>query len=207
MNHCLHDLFKIPGKRERFAKGLPDAFDMVGKRLPSNPAVGLLREHVIVGFFVSEFGKRNVIVPKHGTERGYDVVLCGEELSIKTVTNDTGFKILWTVDTDYVNREIDVFEPKHDIFLVNIFWGQSRESAFYIPMNVQREVYHDLGTDNYLSSATNTNNRGIEVRKKAVTQMKSHPDTISISIDWSTSGTSHPEPWEEWDKYWTEIKC
>ena len=206
MNHCLHDLFKTPGKRERFAKGLPDAFDMVGKRLPSNPAVGLLREHVIIGFFVSEFGKRNVIVPKHGTERGYDVVLCGEELSIKTVTNDTGFKIIWTVDTDYVNQEIDAFGPKHDIFLVNIFWGQSRESAFYIPLNAQKEVYRYLGTDDYLSSATSTNNRGIEIRKKAVTQLKDHPDTISISIDWSTSGTSHPEPWEEWDKYWTEIK-
>ena len=41
MNHCLHDLFNTSEKRERFAKGLPDAFNMVGNRLPSNPAVGL----------------------------------------------------------------------------------------------------------------------------------------------------------------------
>jgi len=160
---------------------------------------------VIIGFFVSEFGERNVVIPEHGNERGYDVVLCGEELSIKTVTNDTGFKILWTVDTDYVTREMGVFEPMHDIFLVNIFWGQSRESAFYIPLIAQKDVWDLLGIDGYLSSATKTNNRGIEIKKKAVTQLKNHRDTISILINWNTSDVKHPEPWEEWNKYWAGI--
>ncbi|MCY4051727.1 MAG: ThaI family type II restriction endonuclease [Gammaproteobacteria bacterium] len=179
---------------------------MVNKRLPSNPAVGILREQVIIGFFVSEFGIKNVNIPKHGTERGYDVILCGEELSIKTVTNDTSFKILWTVDTDYVIQEMNVYEPKHDLFLVNIFWGQSKESAFYIPLSAQNDICNFLGVNGYLSSATKTNNRGIEIRKKAVTHLKNHSDTISITINWNTSNSKHFEPWEEWETYWRNIK-
>jgi len=86
---------------------------------------------VIIGFFVSEFGERNVVIPEHGNERGYDVVLCGEELSIKTVTNDTGFKILWTVDTDYVTREMGVLNLCM-IFFLSIFFGDNQEKAHFI---------------------------------------------------------------------------
>ena len=56
MNPCLCDLFRITEKRERFAKGLPVAFDMVRQRMPkSNPAVGILREHVILVPYQSKF--------------------------------------------------------------------------------------------------------------------------------------------------------
>ena len=58
MNYCMYDLFQNDEKRNRFAKGLPKAFDMVRKRMPKgNPAVGLLREHVIIGFFEAAFGQ------------------------------------------------------------------------------------------------------------------------------------------------------
>ena len=107
MNNCFYDLFLIQEKRERFSDGLPMAFDMVRQRMPKgNPAVGILREHVIIGFFVAEFGEHNVSVPEKGNERSYDVILCGQELSVKTVTNNGGIKILWTVDTEQVQREI-----------------------------------------------------------------------------------------------------
>ena len=206
MNPCLYDLFVIPEKRNRFAKGLPAAFDMVRQRMPSgNPAVGILRDHVITGFFVSEFGKENVRVPERGNERSYGMVLCGEELSVKTVTGDSGFKILWTVDTEQVKREIETgYEPVHDILLINIFWNQKKDSVFYIPLSVQQSVLNRIGRSNYLSSATGTNNRGIEIKKRAVTFLKMHPDTIKISVNWATDNAKYPPPWDEWEKYWSE---
>ena len=65
MNHCLADLFHNLEKRERFKTGLPFAFDMVRKKLPAgNPAVGILREHVVIGFFIAEYGGDHVHVPQ-----------------------------------------------------------------------------------------------------------------------------------------------
>ena len=67
MNSCLDDLFLIPEKRNRFAKGLPTAFEMVRQRMPKgNPATGILREHISIGFFVAEFGGDDVDVPEKG---------------------------------------------------------------------------------------------------------------------------------------------
>ena len=204
MNPCLFDLFQTPAKRDRFAKGLPIAFDMVRQRMPrSNPAVGILREHVILGFFVAEFGKDRVIVPEQGNKRGYDVVLCDCELSIKTRTRDGAFKILWTVDTQMVEHEIsNIYKPEHDLLLINIFWDMTRESVFYIPLSVQQSIYGELGYSRYLSSSTGTNNRGIEIRGSAVSKLKAHPETISFPVTWETGHMQYPLPWDEWEKYW-----
>ena len=182
MNPCLCDLFRITEKRERFAKGLPVAFDMVRQRMPkSNPAVGILREHVILGFLQAEFGSDEVIVPEDGTERGHDVELCGEKLSIKTRTNAGGFKVIWTADSEYAQQEINEgYNPECDILLVNIHWNMNINSVFFIPMDVQDEVIGRLGRRNYLSSATGTNNRGIEIRTSAVTNLRNHE-----RMDWA----------------------
>ena len=204
LNSCLKKLFCMPDKRKRFANGLPVAFDMVRKRMPpGNPAVGILREHVIVGFFLAEFGPKNVEIPERGNERGYDVVLCSGEISIKTVTGNQGVKILWTADTAQVQSEISGgYQPEHDILLINIFWGKQKDSAFYIPLSAQKNILKYLGRDQYLSAAPGTNNRGIEIKRKAITALKKHQDTISISVDWNIEDTNYPAPWDEWDEYW-----
>lgn len=208
MNSCLYDLFQITEKRNRFAGGLPAAFDMVRQRMPKgNPAVGILREHVITGFFVAEFGENNVDTPERGNERSYDVVLCGHELSVKTLTGEGGVKILWTVDTEQVEHEINAgYKPEHDILLVNIFWGMKKESVFYIPLSAQQSVLSHIGRDNYLSSATGTNNRGIEIKGKAITALKAHSDTISFPVNWETTNIKYPKPWDEWKDYWRRVE-
>ncbi len=207
MNSHLHELFLNPVNRERFAKGLPAAFEIVKQRmLPSNPAVGVLREHVITGFLVSEFGKENVQIPKKGNERSYYILLCGEKLSIKTITGDVGLKILWTSDTEKVKREIETdYKPTQDILLINIFWNEIKDSVFYILLSVQQSVLSRIGRGEYLSSASGTNNRGIEIKRKAVNELKSHSDTLRISVEWGTQNIMFPEPWDEWVKYWNEI--
>ena len=183
------------------------AFDMVRQRMPKgNPAVGILREHVIIGFFVAEFGEHNVIVPERGNERSYDVILCGQELSVKTVTDNGGVKILWTVDTAQVKREINEgYRPEHDMLLVNIFWEQMADSVFYIPASVQQSVFDSIGSSQYLSSATGTNNRGIEIKRKTISALKAHPDTLRFPVYWTVRDVKYPAPWDEWKDYWESM--
>ncbi len=203
MNPCLVSLFNDSSKRHRLTKGLPVAFDMVRNRFPrSNPAVGVLREHVILGFLESEFGKENVVVPASGIERDYDVLLCGEKLSIKTVTNERNFKILWTADTDKVKKEYENYVPKQDILLINIFWGKLKESVFYFPISVQKEIFKQLGKEKYLDTPFGTNHRGISISSKGAKAMKNHSNTMSLPVHWITENIKHPNPWNEWIEYW-----
>ncbi len=206
MNSCLYDLFQIREKRHRFAIGLPTAFDMVQQRMPKgNPAVGILREHVIIGFFVDEFGENKVSTPGRGNERSYDVILCGQELSVKTRTGEGGVKILWTVDTAQVEHEINEgYKPEHDLLLVNIFWGVKKDSVFYIPLSAQKSILASIGREKYLSSATGTNNRGIEIRGKAISALKSHSDSYRFPVNWVTANINYPDPWQEWTDYWRQ---
>ena len=185
-------------------KDSPKAFDMVRKRMPKgNPAIGLLKEHVIIGFFEAAFGQARIDVPEDGTKRGYDVLLCGEKLSIKTRTNVGGFKVLWTVDNEYVRKEIkEGYFPESDILLVNIHWNTKRDCAFFIPVDVQEKVLEYYGRKNYLSSSTGSNNRGIGIQGSAVALLRNHKDTLSIPIDWCLDETNYPTPWDEWTNYW-----
>ena len=47
MNRCIVNLLNDQEKLRDFTLGLPAAFEIVEKQLPSNPAQGLLREQVI----------------------------------------------------------------------------------------------------------------------------------------------------------------
>ena len=108
MNQCIIDILNDRTKLNKFVKGLPVAFEMASLELPKgNPAVGFLREHAIIGFFMNELGSQKVKFPKTGTHRGFDVIICGQNLSIKTVTGYNTFKVLWTVDPYQIGREIE----------------------------------------------------------------------------------------------------
>ena len=133
-------------------------------------------------------------------------MLCGEKLSIKTATNDPGIKILWTADTEYAEQEISTgYQPEYDILLINIFWGQEKESVFYIPLLTQKEILNNLGRRVYLSSSKGTNNRGIEIRREAIRHLKKDNNTLSFPVNWVTPNIQYSEPWDEWDKYWRDI--
>lgn len=208
MNPCLVDLFNNPEKRNKFAGRLPTMFDMVRHRVPKgNPAVGIFREHVIIGFFVNEFGVENVVVPAYGNKRSFAMELCDHKLSIKTRTGRGTFKVLWTADTEKVEKEInEAYEPQHDILLINIHWDKKRESVFYIPLLVQESVMDSIGRFEYLKSATGTNNRGIEITTKALSHLEKHKQTKSFQVDWTTTNGTYPAPWEEWKEYWQQCE-
>ena len=144
MNPCIANLLNDENRIDHFIQKLPIAFEMVSNEIPPrNPAIGILREHIIIGYFISEFGKDKVSIPTQGNERGFDVVVCDEKLSIKTVTGNGhgSIKILWTVDQSIIDQEIENYQPEYDLFLVTIHWEHTRDSIFYIPTSAQLEIY------------------------------------------------------------------
>lgn len=203
MNPCIVNLLNDKNKIEHFVRKLPIAFEMASHEMPGNPAIGMIREHIIIGYFISEFGKDKVSVPPQGNERGFDAIVCDEKLSIKTVTNDGygSVKVLWTVDQSKANQEIEKYQPKYDLFLVAIYWERTRDSIFYIPTSAQSETHAKLGSLEYLNFRPGTNNRGISLSTEAMKALKSHPDTLKREVNWERQG-KHYTPYERWEDFW-----
>ena len=187
MNPRLIELFNNHQKRTEFARKLPEAFDMVRQRMPKgNPAVGILREHVIIGYFISEFGECNVSVPEYGNRRSSALRLFDRALLVKTRTKTGPVKVIWTADTEKVQEEIEsMYSPEHDLLLIYIHWEKSRDSVFYIPVEAQQSVFDTMDRSEYLNSNTGTNNRGIEITRRALSLLERHENTISINVDWT----------------------
>ena len=204
MNPFLIDeLFDSPDRLSRLTSGLPYPFEVVKNECrKGSPEVGTLREHVLSGFFLQEFGRQHVVFPDDGNQKEIDLEIAGGALSIKTVTSSGYVKVVWTADTSSVRREKEIYKPTCDMFLVRIFWGEKRDSIFYIPLEVQLEVYRKFGSD-YLKSATNTNNRGIEIASQCMNLLQADANTRRVSVEWNLSGYS-TAPEERWIEYWKE---
>ena len=202
MNPCIVSLLNDENKVEHFVQKLPIAFEMASNEMPGNPAIGMIREHIIIGYFISEFGIDKVSVPTQGNERGFDVFVCDEKLSIKTVTGygHGSVKILWTVDQSMIDQEIERYQPEYDLFLVTIHWGRTQDSIFYIPISVQLETYEMFGVE-YLKVNRGTNHRGIFINTEPMRKLKAHPDTLKCKVTWTERGT-HYTPYERWEDFW-----
>ena len=185
----------------KLLKGLPEAFEMAGLELPrKNPAVGFLREHILNGFFLHEFGAGSVRMPDTSTERGYDVIIFGEKLSIKTVTGGGKIRLLWTPDSYKAGAEVTEYRPQYDLLVIHINWNQHKDGIYYIPKAVQCEVY-DRDPKHYLNVPVGTNHRGAELTTKSKNGLFRHPDTIRLKIHWIKKGLNYT-PYRRWEEFW-----
>lgn len=203
LNDCLVDLLADEGVISRLRRGLPEALEMADLELPKgNPAVGFLREHIITGFFINEMGADKVQIPLAGTERGYDITICGKTLSIKTVKAGGKIRLLWTPDSYKAGRELETYRPQHDLLIVHINWDSCRGGVYYIPVSVQCEVYeHD--PRHYMNIQVGTNHRGAGLTTASKKALLGHEDTIRIEVDWIKRGLSYT-PYDRWEKFWRE---
>ena len=113
--------------------------------------------------------------------------------------------MVWTVDNDSVDDEIHTkYIPNCDMLLTRIWWDEDKESVFYIPLEVQKYVFLNIGRFKYLSSSRNTNNRGIEASSEAIKLLSGHKETISLRVNWVKQGFEYT-PYSRWETFWKEM--
>ncbi|HLC73832.1 MAG TPA: ThaI family type II restriction endonuclease [Candidatus Nanoarchaeia archaeon] len=166
--------------------------------------VGSLREKVIGGLLIYKFGEVNVNTEIPITESETDVILAGKNLSVKTITGNGGVKAVWTVDAESSKNFIDNYIPKCDILLIQIWWGENKDSLFFIPLNVQKEIFNLLGKEKYLKMPkAGTNPRGVEFSKESIQKMLQHPKTSKIKINWIKQDIPY-NVYKRWIDFWKE---
>ena len=215
MNQALITLFRNDDYVELLRQNLPQAFELADgemRRMQQrkdgtiysqvNPAVGLLRENILVAFLAHTLGDMHVVLPDTNSAMK-DVEVFGKPLEVKTATENGSVKAKWTADTVSAKNDINRFEFTSDLLLVRIWWGKERDSVFYVPVEVLQELTETQLARNYLTSASGTNNRGIEISKSFLARAEQHDKTIRIPIRWCRSNM-RVDPLARWRPIWSD---
>ena len=206
--NTIAELFTDPAVIGKIKEKLPKLFRIA--EIESSRAnkigmeVGSLREKIIIALLIYKFGAENVHADLPITEPEIDVIVDSKPMSIKTITKNGGVKAVWTVDAQSARNFINNYRPKCDIILVQIWWGEEKDSLFLIPLDVQKQIFDKIGRDKYLNMPrAGTNPRGVEFSREALQRMINHPSTKKIRINWVKKEVEH-DVYERWVDYWRE---
>ncbi len=214
MNPTLLTLFRNEHYVELLRQNLPRAFEVAdaeSRRIQQRSGrtyesvgqeVGVVREKILIAYLRHTVGDMHIELPTANSAMR-DVMIFGHPLEIKTVTRNGKVKAKWTADTASAQNDIGRFEFTSDLLLVRIWWGAEQDSIFYIPVEVLQELAGNHAANNYLSSASGTNNRGIDIQSWFMTAAEGHRDTVRIPIDWHRIGI-RIDPMARWLAYWAD---
>ena len=164
--------------------------------------VGVTRERILISYLRHTLGDIHIGLPKANMPMR-DVLVFGEPLEIKTVTGKGAVKAKWTADNASAQKDISDFKFTADLLLVRIWWGQGRDSIFYIPQEILKNLATKSTTVNFLKSAAGTNNRGINIAPWFLEAAEQHHDTTRISIYWERRDI-WIDPMARWMGYWAD---
>ncbi|MDN3512527.1 MAG: ThaI family type II restriction endonuclease [Candidatus Jettenia sp.] len=209
MNEKIRELFQDEKLIKKIQDKLPKLFHQA--ELESSRAgkigmeVGSVREKILVALLLYKFGKENVVTDIPITEAEIDVIVHKTPISIKTITGRGfgGVKLIWTVDAVKALYFLNNYKPSCDLIFVQINWAN--EGAFYyIPLEVQQEIFRNLGKEKYIKlPIAGTNPRGVEMKVEAMLSLATHEKTFKIPIDWSKENLIF-KPYSRWVELWQE---
>jgi hypothetical protein len=166
--------------------------------------VGSVRENILVALLIYKFGEENVETEIPITESEVDVRLFGEPISIKTITGSfSGVKVVWTVDAVKAKEFRESYYPSCDILLVRINWNDIG-GLYYIPVQVQRRLFDEMGRENYIKlPKAGTNPRGVEFAKNVLARLIAYSQSKQIEINWQRSKVEF-NAYKRWLDLWKE---
>ncbi len=95
----------------------------------------------------------------------------------------------------------DSYAPTSDMLYAQINWGNFG-ALFYIPLEVQQEAFHFLGSQKYIQlPGLGTNPRGVEISSNAFKRILKSRETYKIDINWKKSDVSY-NPYKRWIELW-----
>lgn len=209
MSNYLAKLFEDKKLVEKIRKRLPYLFQLA--EIESSRAgkigmeVGSLRERIIIALLIYKFGEKNVKTDIPITEPEVDVKIFNQPISIKTITGKgfSGVKLIWTVDAQKAREFREKYYPNSDILLIQINWN-SKGGFYYIPLEVQRKLFNQIGREKYIKlPKPGTNPRGVEITKDALLQLINSKETKCVEIFWQKTKVDY-DPYKKWIDYWKE---
>jgi hypothetical protein len=200
MSNLLSQLFTDPKYTAIIQQRLPPAFQTVEDELKGNPAVGLLREQVILGMLIAFLGESHIQLAGSGVNPDVDCFVDSEPLSIKTVSLSGGIRLKWTSNAVKAKEFMESYQPKGHMLVIRVIWGATGTMRL-IPLNLQKQVFNQIGLTRYLEYRGATNTRGVNLSTEAEAMLIRSPQGLSLVISWQKS-TAVVNPIDKWIDYW-----
>ncbi|MGB8226485.1 MAG: ThaI family type II restriction endonuclease [Sedimentisphaerales bacterium] len=211
MNPKIKSIFQDNQVAEKIKKKLPVLFSIAELECSRAGRVGMevgsLREKILVAMLIHFFGNENVETEIPITKSEVDVKVFDTPISIKTVTTKGrslgSVKIIWTVDAKSSLNFRENYHPSCDLLLVKIKWGNTG-NLFYIPLDVQQEVFSCIGRNQYITlPKPMTNPRGATFASSALKEIIENKQTINLEIFWKKQEIVY-ETYKRWTDMWEE---
>jgi hypothetical protein len=215
----LISLFEDNSLIPKIKRKLPYMFSLAELELSKSGRVGMevgtIREQIIIALLIYKFGYENIRLSAI-TSSEVDIFLFNKPISIKTIKkklttqksnklSGSGIKLIWTVDWEKVKNFCNIYEPKSELLLVEVVWEQTG-GFYYIPLEVQKEIFELLGKEEYLfKHREGTNPRGVELSNKAIKMMLEKDQTKKLEIYWKKENQSEEllyQPYKRWVELW-----
>ncbi len=168
--------------------------------------VGSVREQILVALLVSVFGENNVETAIPITRYEEDVKVLGKPISIKTITGNSGVKVIWTVDAQKAREFFRSYKPSCDMLLAVIAWNNPKikSGLFFMSKSTQNKALKKLGKEGYLKlPKVGTSPRGVEISRLAISEMLNDRNTRHILIDWRKQKLEY-KTYKRWLDMWNE---
>lgn len=200
MSDLIKQLLANPSYAKVIQQKLPPAFQTVEAQLKGNPAVGLLREQIILGMLIAFLGEDTVKLIQSGVNPDIDCYVESEPLSIKTVSSSSGIRLKWTSNAVKAKEFIDSYTPISNLLVIRVAWGETG-AIHFIPLDIQQRVFRQIGLERYLDYRGTTNTRGVNLSPEAEHSLIQGLQTISLPILWVRPKTTI-NPINQWIDYW-----
>lgn len=202
MSDLIRQLLTDPRYGKIIQQKLPPAFQTVEDELKGNPAVGLLREQIILGMLIAFLGEASVKLAKSGVNPDIDCYVDSEPLSIKTVSSSGGIRLKWTSNAVKAKEFIDSYKPTSPLLVIRIAW-EEKGTIRFIPLDIQQRIFYQIGVVRYLDYRGTTNTRGVNLSPEAEQALNQHPLSVTLPILWERSKATI-NPIKKWTDYWLE---
>lgn len=196
----------------RVKNKLPRLFQLAELESSRNGKIGMeigsVRERILIALLMYKFGIDIVNPDIPITAPEVDVYVDDTPLSIKTFTTANGnfssIKLIWTVDSQKAQEFKDTYIPSCDMLLAKIYWNNVGKLMLFSKES-QQKILSSIGRDRYIKlPKKNTNSRGVEISKEALTLLSDCHDTQVIDIKFTRGKIDYREVYTKWLDAWLD---
>ena len=196
----------------RVKNKLPRLFQLAELESSRNGKIGMeigsVRERILIALLMYKFGIDIVNPDIPITAPEVDVYVDDTPLSIKTFTTENGnfssIKLIWTVDSQKAQEFKDTYIPSCDMLLAKIYWNNVGKLMLFSKESHQK-ILSSIGRDRYIKlPKKNTNSRGVEISKEALTLLSDCHDTQVIDIKFTRGKIDYREVYTKWLDAWLD---
>lgn len=212
MGTVYNKLFDDPLIVKRVKNKLPHLFQLAELESSRNGKIGMeigsVRERILIALLMYKFGIDIVDADLPITAPEVDVYVEHTPLSIKTITTAgdgySPIKLIWTVDHQKALEFRNSYQPSCDMMVAKICWGGVGKLLLFTKES-QQKVLHLIGRERYIKiPKENTNARGVEITKEALTLLEQCEDTRCIEISFTREKMDYREIYTKWLDAWRD---